>query len=172
MAREGGLQFEVNLSDYLDTGLFLDHRVTRGMVREAGRRQAVPEPVRLHGLVHRLRGGGGGGLDGLRRSLEHLSRLGPAEHGPQRLSRPGPRVRPRRRHALPARPRPAGGVRPGRGRCADLLQQQEPGRLLGHPAEPRRAAQSARGADGARGDRSSSRRISAASSWPRRRSAA
>ena len=35
MAREGGLQFEVNLSDYLDTGLFLDHRITRGMVREA-----------------------------------------------------------------------------------------------------------------------------------------
>lgn len=31
---EGGLQFLVNLSDYLDTGLFLDHRITRGMVRE------------------------------------------------------------------------------------------------------------------------------------------
>ncbi len=40
VAREGGLQFEVNLSDYLDTGLFLDHRITRGMVREmaAGKR--------------------------------------------------------------------------------------------------------------------------------------
>lgn len=34
-AHEGGLQFEVNLSDYLDTGLFLDHRITRGMVRQA-----------------------------------------------------------------------------------------------------------------------------------------
>ncbi len=32
---EGGLLFEVNLSDYLDTGLFLDHRLTRGMVRDA-----------------------------------------------------------------------------------------------------------------------------------------
>jgi 23S rRNA (guanine2445-N2)-methyltransferase / 23S rRNA (guanine2069-N7)-methyltransferase len=31
--REGGLEFEVNLSDYLDTGLFLDHRQTRGVVR-------------------------------------------------------------------------------------------------------------------------------------------
>ena len=30
---EGGLKFEVNLSDYLDTGLFLDHRITRSMVR-------------------------------------------------------------------------------------------------------------------------------------------
>ncbi len=31
---ESGLSFKVNLSDYLDTGLFLDHRITRGMVRE------------------------------------------------------------------------------------------------------------------------------------------
>jgi 23S rRNA G2069 N7-methylase RlmK/C1962 C5-methylase RlmI len=32
---EGGLKFLVNLSDYIDTGLFLDHRITRGMVRDA-----------------------------------------------------------------------------------------------------------------------------------------
>jgi 23S rRNA (cytosine1962-C5)-methyltransferase len=31
---EHGLKFRVNLSDYLDTGLFLDHRITRQMVRE------------------------------------------------------------------------------------------------------------------------------------------
>jgi 23S rRNA (cytosine1962-C5)-methyltransferase len=31
---ENGLKFIVNLSDYLDTGLFLDHRITRNMVRE------------------------------------------------------------------------------------------------------------------------------------------
>ena len=31
---EGGLRFRVNLSDYLDTGLFLDHRQTRSMVRD------------------------------------------------------------------------------------------------------------------------------------------
>lgn len=31
---ENGLNFRVNLSDYLDTGLFLDHRITRSMVRE------------------------------------------------------------------------------------------------------------------------------------------
>jgi 23S rRNA G2069 N7-methylase RlmK/C1962 C5-methylase RlmI len=30
---EGGLSFIVNLSDYLDTGLFLDHRPTRAMIR-------------------------------------------------------------------------------------------------------------------------------------------
>ncbi len=32
--QEDGLKFKVNLSDYLDTGLFLDHRITRHMVRE------------------------------------------------------------------------------------------------------------------------------------------
>ena len=39
-AHEGGLRFELNLSDYLDTGLFLDHRLTRSMVRNeaAGKR--------------------------------------------------------------------------------------------------------------------------------------
>lgn len=31
---EGNLKFIINLTDYLDTGLFLDHRVTRNMVRE------------------------------------------------------------------------------------------------------------------------------------------
>ncbi|MBN8878273.1 MAG: class I SAM-dependent methyltransferase [Sphingobacteriales bacterium] len=31
---ENGLQFIINLSDYLDTGLFLDHRITRQMVKE------------------------------------------------------------------------------------------------------------------------------------------
>ncbi|MBX3385124.1 MAG: bifunctional 23S rRNA (guanine(2069)-N(7))-methyltransferase RlmK/23S rRNA (guanine(2445)-N(2))-methyltransferase RlmL [Phycisphaeraceae bacterium] len=30
----GGLRFEVNLTDYIDTGLFLDHRLTRAMVRK------------------------------------------------------------------------------------------------------------------------------------------
>ena len=34
---EGGLQFIVNLSDYVDTGLFLDHRITRGLVRDLAR---------------------------------------------------------------------------------------------------------------------------------------
>ncbi|MBS1664039.1 MAG: class I SAM-dependent methyltransferase [Bacteroidetes bacterium] len=34
IAKEAGLSFRINLTDYLDTGLFLDHRITRGMVRE------------------------------------------------------------------------------------------------------------------------------------------
>lgn len=40
IVEEAGLKFLVNLSDYLDTGLFLDHRITRQMVQEnaAGKR--------------------------------------------------------------------------------------------------------------------------------------
>jgi len=33
IVEEQGLKFAVNLKDYLDTGLFLDHRITRNMVR-------------------------------------------------------------------------------------------------------------------------------------------
>ena len=35
VVNEGGLKFRVNLSDYLDTGLFLDHRQTRELVRNS-----------------------------------------------------------------------------------------------------------------------------------------
>ena len=34
VVEEQGLQFIINLSDYLDTGLFLDHRITRQMVKD------------------------------------------------------------------------------------------------------------------------------------------
>lgn len=34
VVEENGLKLVVNLSDYLDTGLFLDHRITRQMVKE------------------------------------------------------------------------------------------------------------------------------------------
>ncbi|MGN6490937.1 MAG: class I SAM-dependent methyltransferase [Agriterribacter sp.] len=39
--KEAGLQFRVNLSDYLDTGLFLDHRITREMVRQESKGKRV-----------------------------------------------------------------------------------------------------------------------------------
>jgi len=40
VVEEGGLQFLVNFTDYLDTGLFLDHRILRSRIREmaAGKR--------------------------------------------------------------------------------------------------------------------------------------
>jgi 23S rRNA (guanine2445-N2)-methyltransferase / 23S rRNA (guanine2069-N7)-methyltransferase len=37
VVREGGLKFRVNFEDYLDTGLFLDHRLTRARLRDAAR---------------------------------------------------------------------------------------------------------------------------------------
>ncbi|MGZ3925040.1 MAG: class I SAM-dependent methyltransferase [Flavisolibacter sp.] len=41
MVHENQLKFIVNLSDYLDTGLFLDHRVTRQMVSESSNDKRV-----------------------------------------------------------------------------------------------------------------------------------
>ncbi len=38
---EGGLNFLVNFEDYLDTGLFLDHRLTRALLRERSRGKSV-----------------------------------------------------------------------------------------------------------------------------------
>jgi 23S rRNA (guanine2445-N2)-methyltransferase / 23S rRNA (guanine2069-N7)-methyltransferase len=35
--QEGGLKFWVNFRDYLDTGLFLDHRLVRAMLRDASK---------------------------------------------------------------------------------------------------------------------------------------
>lgn len=41
VVREHGLKFRVNLSDYLDTGLFLDHRPTRKEIQDTARSCAV-----------------------------------------------------------------------------------------------------------------------------------
>jgi len=41
VVQENGLKFIVNLSDYLDTGLFLDHRLTRQMVEEIAQGKKV-----------------------------------------------------------------------------------------------------------------------------------
>ena len=38
---ENGIKFQVNLTDYLDTGLFLDHRITRSMVKELCKNKRV-----------------------------------------------------------------------------------------------------------------------------------
>jgi 23S rRNA (cytosine1962-C5)-methyltransferase len=41
MVEENGLKFIINLSDYLDTGLFLDHRVTREKVKAEAKEKKV-----------------------------------------------------------------------------------------------------------------------------------
>ncbi len=39
--QEQGLKFKINLTDYLDTGLFLDHRITRALVRDESNEKKV-----------------------------------------------------------------------------------------------------------------------------------
>jgi 23S rRNA (cytosine1962-C5)-methyltransferase len=41
IVEEDGLKFRINLTDYLDTGLFLDHRITRKMIRDEAANQNV-----------------------------------------------------------------------------------------------------------------------------------
>ena len=55
LVEEGGLRFWVNFTDYLDTGLFLDHRVTRAAPARGRGAQALPQPVRLHRQRHGVR---------------------------------------------------------------------------------------------------------------------
>jgi 23S rRNA (cytosine1962-C5)-methyltransferase len=61
VVEEGGLSFIVNLSDYLDTGLFLDHRITRSLVRERAEGKAVLNLFCYTGSfsVYALAGGAG-----------------------------------------------------------------------------------------------------------------
>ncbi|MBN1957519.1 MAG: bifunctional 23S rRNA (guanine(2069)-N(7))-methyltransferase RlmK/23S rRNA (guanine(2445)-N(2))-methyltransferase RlmL [Desulfuromonadales bacterium] len=57
--REGNCRFLVNLSDYLDTGLFLDHRLTRQMIQQlaAGKRFLNLFGYTGAATVHALMGG-------------------------------------------------------------------------------------------------------------------
>jgi 23S rRNA (cytosine1962-C5)-methyltransferase len=41
IVKENGLSFIVNLTDYLDTGLFLDHRITRQMIKEISKDKTI-----------------------------------------------------------------------------------------------------------------------------------
>lgn len=57
--RESGLSFIVNLSDYLDTGLFLDHRKTRMMIQKLSAGKSVLNLFSYTGsfTAHALSGG-------------------------------------------------------------------------------------------------------------------
>jgi 23S rRNA G2069 N7-methylase RlmK/C1962 C5-methylase RlmI len=50
VVHEGGLRFRINLSDYLDTGLFLDHRITRAIVRDIAAEMRERGAVRMLNL--------------------------------------------------------------------------------------------------------------------------
>ena len=128
---EGGLRFEVNLSDYLDTGLFLDHRITRGMVRQAAAGKRLLNLFAYTGSFSVYAAAGGAAstvtvdlsedhLDWAQRNMALNDLTGPEHEF----------VRDDALSFLESCP-PAAAVRPGGGRSAHLLQQQAAGGIIG-----------------------------------------
>jgi 23S rRNA G2069 N7-methylase RlmK/C1962 C5-methylase RlmI len=76
--REGPCRLLVNFTDYLDTGLFLDHRDTRTMLG-SWRGKTLSQSVRLHRHRHGARGARRGRFHHDGGHVIHLSRLGAAE---------------------------------------------------------------------------------------------
>ncbi len=143
---EGDVRLLVNLTDYLDTGLFLDHRPMRLRIQKEAARQALPQPVLLYRHGHRTCGQGRRAQHHQRRPVEDLPGLGAAQPVAQRLFRqaaPGAR---RRDGVVAGRRWP---VRTDLHRPADLLQLQAHGRRIRRAARPRRTARPGHGAAGA-----------------------
>jgi 23S rRNA (guanine2445-N2)-methyltransferase / 23S rRNA (guanine2069-N7)-methyltransferase len=81
VVHEGGLKFVVNLSDYIDTGLFLDHRLTRELVRKAAAGKRVLNLFAYTGSFRRRHHHDNG------RQIGHLCRLGARKPHTQRFCR-------------------------------------------------------------------------------------
>ena len=123
---EGGVKLLVNLTDYLDTGLFLDHRPLRLRIqREAAGKRF--QSVLLYRNGNCARGQGRSPQHYQCRPVQDLSGLGAAQPFAQRLLGP-PAAGTGRRDGL------AGSgsrrIRPDLHRPADLLQLQAHGRRL------------------------------------------
>ena len=82
---EGGLRFEINLSDYIDTGLFLDHRITRGMVREAAAGKRFLNLFAYTGSFTVYAAAGGAAETVSVDLVGTAPRLGRAEHGAESI---------------------------------------------------------------------------------------
>ena len=89
VVREGQYRFLVNFTDYLDTGLFLDHRLTRGRIGELARGKRFLNLFAYTGTatVHAVGGGAASSttvdmshtyLDWARRNLDLNGLAGPA----------------------------------------------------------------------------------------------
>ena len=94
VVEEGGLNFLVNFTDYLDTGLFLDHRLLRRRIREMARGKRFLNLFAYTGTATVYAADGGAAstltvdmsrtyLDWARRNLE-LNQLGTAAHSFER----------------------------------------------------------------------------------------
>ena len=100
LVAEGGLRFWVNFTDYLDTGLFLDHRLTRATAARGCGAPPIPQPVRLHRQRHGVRRRRRRARNHDRGHVGHLPRLGSAQSGSERLFGARTRVHPGRLHRL------------------------------------------------------------------------
>ncbi len=83
IVEEHGLKLRVNFDDYLDTGLFLDHRPTRARLRELAKGKRFLESVRLHQHRHRVCSGGRSRIEHVGRSFAHLPGVVREESRPQ-----------------------------------------------------------------------------------------
>ena len=155
VVREQPYRFFVNFTDYLDTGLFLDHRPTRRLIGELAQRQAFPQSLRVHRYRDRLRSRRRrNGIDH-RRYVPHVPRLGETQ---SRLERAG---HSRARFRAGELPHVAGGAAhscaslgPDVHRSADALALEANDGGLRRAARPRKVAESrARIADPAWHDR-------------------
>ena len=82
---EGGLRFEVNLSDGLDVGLFLDQRIIRSMVRGLAAGKHFLNLFAYTGSFTVYAAAGGAVATISVDLFEHRSRLGRTEHDAQRI---------------------------------------------------------------------------------------
>jgi 23S rRNA (guanine2445-N2)-methyltransferase / 23S rRNA (guanine2069-N7)-methyltransferase len=123
---EGGVKLLVNLTDYLDTGLFLDHRPMRMRIQKeaAGKRFLNLFCYTATASVHAAKGGA---QHHQRRPVEDLPGLGAAQPVAERLLRQEPPGAGRCDGVAGKQPR---RVRPDLHRPADLLQLQAHGRHL------------------------------------------
>ncbi len=85
LVAEGGLRFWVNFTDYLDTGLFLDHRITRERLRADAARRRFLNLFAYTGSATVYAAAGGARATHDRRHVSHLPRLGSAQSGSERL---------------------------------------------------------------------------------------
>ncbi len=91
--REGRYRFLVNFTDYLDTGLFLDHRLTRQRIGQLAAGRSFLNLFAYTGTATVHAAGGGATVLDHRGHVAHLPRLGEAQPRAERPRRPAARLR-------------------------------------------------------------------------------
>lgn len=84
---EGGCKLLVNFEDYLDTGLFLDHRPIRMLIQKQAKDKSFLNLFAYTGSATVHAAMGGRQVHDDRRHVQHLYQLGKKEHGAKRQRR-------------------------------------------------------------------------------------